>query len=313
MENNERLGHWMLDNMSSLRLTMNELKWPEISKIDIFDFSSTIMIDGKLYEGRGLSRSKEDAISKSVVEAIERFYCFDNDIQSNGVAAHPIREIAYENAKLELIERDNFLIHYLMKSKGKLSKIDESLANYTDFLSFHKVKIKFEMRDCSLGDEFVYFFWASKDRRNFIGLGCSHDPVAAQRKAIHEALTNLTAFLFNGYFPSFGLHDFSTIKYPTSKDQLYLSRHASFNWFKPLEENILTTALTPEVQYKELTTSHEIFKDIPLTVVQASSSDLQNLYFGKTEEYNINFKRLNNILNKDIQFSDLNNLPHPIG
>ncbi len=76
---------------------------------------------GKIFTGRISRREYYKAINIASVELLERYFTIKNpisgqNVQSNGVAAHPLLRIAQQNSMLELIERDSVLFHYYTKT-----------------------------------------------------------------------------------------------------------------------------------------------------------------------------------------------------
>ena len=57
----------------------------------------------------------------------------------------------------------------------------------------------------------------------------------------------------------------------------------------------------------------EPFSILPLKFYNASSDDVQDLFFGKTKIENINIKRLEQFTGQNISCDDINFLPHPFG
>ncbi len=144
-----RFQNWCLENASSLNLEITKLRWVKDFFTDYFDFQVKLNIDGKILEGYGLDRNQDNALTKAIVEAIERNVVKNEILTSNGIAAHVDLAKAKENARNELIERDLFLSHFYSSTPfTKLtneefqipSKIQNYIKEYGDQIALFKSK-----------------------------------------------------------------------------------------------------------------------------------------------------------------------------
>lgn len=285
MENQKRLEDWIEINHKELGLSVTSLNWTKDNNLDFYDFYSTIQISNRVYQGRGTSRIKNEAIIKSIVEAIERVVCFDNDIHSNGVAAHSSIDMAKENAKNELIERDNYLSHYLLHYKGKSINSDPRLNDLLEFLNNNH--FSYEFKNVSLGRKCSIAFYATFNNTTYLGFGCSNSLYKAQEKALFEALTKISSALYkkidNG--------------------------HSSDN-FKDLINQKITINNDIPIELKRLHSKSKLINSAPLYFYRATSKNCQNLFQGKTTKNKINLLRLKSLLPDAL---NINFNPHPVG
>lgn len=176
-------------------------------KIHNVKFAHEILNDFKIYQmvskinefncpGLGIDKQKYMAITKAVFEYYERRalieYGFNSGVVStNGMAAHVVESIAYNTAKLELIERDAFLKHWY--SKKPFSLVNKKNLNYiTTYIEFLKtLNLKTLILSTNLGYRKTYVCFLVNSRGGFtIGLSAKENECEAVEKAFTEALIN---------------------------------------------------------------------------------------------------------------------------
>ena len=116
---------WLLNNKQQLKLKGTKLTWVDEWLPGYFDYGIEVEIDGEKYEGRGTDLNEELAFIKGAVEAFEKAVFKNNKLKIGGFSGHKNQELADIKAKLELIERDSFMCHYLTKTPFKQIREDE--------------------------------------------------------------------------------------------------------------------------------------------------------------------------------------------
>ena len=68
-----------------------------------------------------------------------------------------------------------------------------------------------------------------------------------------------------------------------------------------------------DIDFTPLKTSIPILDNAPITVIRATSNELQNIFYGPTTSEKINMLRLHKFNNSSFDEKNINWLPHPIG
>ncbi len=317
MDNKEKLNQWILRHSKELGLKVSKMTWTNDWPLDVVDYRSSIVVDGKCYEGRGIDRDEETAFHKSLVEAIERSVCDSLNIRSNGVAAHVSLEGAQINAKMELVERDIFLCHYLTnRSIASLEDIGKYkfLTGVQGQLQKHGYELK--ISKCDMGDDtFVTVEAFSNKNNKFIGLKLSNNEEEAFMGALTECLSNTVALITNReQFSDFG--DLKNLEWgPELHGRIYNLgkmikplRHLKLSGMKYLKQFDLDC-----ISVENLEVKNELIKSSPIYVVRAKCSLLQNIFYGVPTKEDINFKRLTQMFGRKFSFDEIESFPHPIG
>jgi len=327
MADSKEIGRWLIANSKHLNLKVAKASWvkdwiPKHKHVRV-----EVNINGVTGIGTGIDISEDLALVKAGSEAIERVFCIQNSKHSTGIAAHVEIERAKENAMLELMERDIFLSHYLTREPfiieneiqaanieyGQIRKKLQSLG-----VDFDVLKMKTEK------SYYGYVCFASPSAQpasfsSIIGLGFSKDQNIAIEKSIAECLLNTIFHLHNkDTVPSLSLDEFnSKLKHgPTEHRELFLSSSCQ-NEIKKL----ISTTTDEQVfddshfhfEFQELLSDSEILLDSPFKVYQATSSDVQNMFYGPTNISTLNIIRLEHFKKEKINVEDLNMLPHCLG
>lgn len=236
MENqNKKLIQWSLNEFKS-NIKFFEQKWNIFEKQPYFDYKAEIVIDQFTFHGRGVSSSKEQALSSSIGEALERYSIKVNNISSsNGIALHFTPEKSQENAKLELIER-HFTMLYTLGQLPKL-KIDETLypsniAKIIDTLNELRINVTFLSLNNSHNLHTTLCEISGLNYKSPFGLcfgaSTSHSFINTLEKSLTEALINVAAHS-NRNIISITEEEFKKIKYPTPNDHLSLYSNIAFS------------------------------------------------------------------------------------
>lgn len=331
MAHHERINNWFLDHIENLHLEACTLKWVDNWLPGYTDFQVTISINDQPYVGRGTDHDEDLAFTKAAVEALERAACKTIEFREGGFAGHRNEQLAEESAKLELIERDAFLCHYLtmtpfipvLNRKIKLPYI-----NFQDIitkLSKDNIKISlFSMN--SINDTNAYLCIA--DGVNFatpfgiiIGLGCAMEKKIAMEVAIIECLSNTVCCLDNKFAHPLSLKEFNSTPNPSPKHHAALGQNTdSSRHFLPLigrtEISLKNNGLELSIESFISETHKPSFRGIgetPVYFSNVTSNCLQTQFTGAVTNHKVNLKRLSQFLGRDIIFEEINHYPHPIG
>lgn len=134
---------WILNNSKLLNLKVTELTWIKQFFDNCFEFRVRLTLNNEETSGFGHADNKDLALTKAIVEALERHIVFFNKLKSsNGVAAHFDEKIAIKNSFNELIERDLFLRQFYLGIP--FSKLDvKAPENVLNFLRQSNDRIEF--------------------------------------------------------------------------------------------------------------------------------------------------------------------------
>lgn len=320
MESSEKIVHWSLKYSDLLKLKVEYYSLMKEYLPNIFDIGVFVTVHGKEYYGRGTDYSESIAYCKALSEAIERsvlsLFEFDN---SNGLAVHPILGNAIENAKNEIIERDAFLVKFLLNSGMK--KIEDDFLSINKKFSSDGIAISFyEM--CKYENGVGILCVADGRRRkvpfgHITGTSFASNHEKALLHALVEVLRNLLSILKKENIPKISVADFSTLN---DKD-INFSHHGRLsldteyaNYFQSLldsypialEDNIIEEGFYHEI----LNLNSFSLPEFPLIAVRVNHPQLQSLYTGHIALDKINIERLK-IIKDDINFSKVNKMPHP--
>ena len=292
-------------------------RWPDFIPSVFVDIETELKVHDQLYLGRGVDLDINIAKDKALSEAIERYCCQIHNINSNGVAAHTNQDFAYQNAKLELLERDAFFCHYFGKIPLIPLKLDTPclemevsriLQKYTNikFYALHGVA-PYHYRLC-------IFEGVSSDRdfSYIIGLGSHEDATKALRKAFLEALRSF-AGLMNFYKESL-----------IQEQKVSTPLFHKYQAFHPDNRNIYESYIE-SFKFMTVNFGHENEFDFKVTkfdqhiakrhsVVRVQCNQLQSSFFQRNGNHDFNLERLQNVTNQDITLEELLSAPiHPMG
>ena len=280
--------------------------------------------EGVEYIGLGINQSLATALTIAVAEFVEhatvRAHRLDS---SSGVAAHFEDSAAISNAQTELIERDAFMTHWLLHSRGRLIQP----AEFEDFLQipefFLSANVAFSFFDVSTVNGTYSVVCVADGLRSSIqkfgltvGLGCHSLLGTALEKAFYEAAVNATVQLTAAAQERLDLASFLAQSNWGPTDHLRLSNTESYaellnSKWRPQAWQINSTA-APAFQTAKLTVP-DFLGECPFVVYRADACGLlQKLFFGMPRIEDVNFARLR-ALGWVGNESELNLLPHVLG
>lgn len=289
----------------SIRIT--QVLWPSELGIHAFDYKVELSISNRIYTGHGYDINQDLAICKATAEAIER-YCvsFFKLRTSNGCSVHTDLDLAKQNAQFELIERDNFLVQFI--SGVGFTVID---------LNFNKLKLPGGVRLenyklLSQSTNVCLTRIVFDDYKQIFGLGVSDDVKSALSKSEAEALRQWS------YYKNMDLTSYSDLD-PSSVPLTSFDSHGDLAFSKKYFKQtvfLFNTASIDKSEFVDLKSEkfiydsrevkelpENIFKKCPLSFVQCSHEEAQQLFIGQTIDH-INSKRFKNK-------NPLNLCPHP--
>ncbi len=112
MANFQPISEFAFINRKKLDLRVLNLSWPQKWGLNLFDFEASIVVNGKIFKGRGLNVNKDCALEIAISEAMERAVAVTHGFNSYGVACHSNDKLAKSYAIAELIERESFFRFY---------------------------------------------------------------------------------------------------------------------------------------------------------------------------------------------------------
>lgn len=271
------LAEWLLSQKDKIDFGVTEYTWVEDFAPNYSDFGVRL---GPEIIGRAIDRNPETALNKAIAEGIERATCLHNGLmRSTGVAAHPDREVAFLNAKRELIERIAFDWHFSQRQPFK--KIEPQTSE-----SRHVQKTFLEM-----GIEFLFFRLISPPELNVIcatafgknfkrpfgamfGFGCNEEAADAERAALFEALRNAAYYTQDHNTEDLPVTEFQKIVSPKFFDRFRLG--LNLEYLKKIYFLFGDANSKPE-WFPEITISQQempkapMFESAPLIIMRADS------------------------------------------
>ncbi|MCB0368766.1 MAG: YcaO-like family protein [Bdellovibrionales bacterium] len=326
MADKEKLAEWLFNNRNALNLRAQVGSWVKDWLPGFEDIRIQIQVNGKFYEGRGISTDQDKSFLIAGAEAIERAYCDNLAIHSNGVALHTNEESAKLNAKLELLERDGFLCHFLTKTP---------FANFNPpkdmNIDFEQIKSRLQKKGVEISlkkviyssPQIVLCIARKKDGSNafnsILGLGSHDDIKLSTAKAITECLSNVVWRLEDSSESSLSLDEFKnkTIHRPMDHQKVYFGNDSelSLDWIFDSDNSQVINEVNTNIviEFTPLKAGISILEDAPITVMRATSTQLQNIFYGPTILEKINVHRLNQFTGANVDETSINWMPHPIG
>lgn len=321
MDDYKELNKWILTHSKSLDLQVERLNWVNCWLPEYHDFLVTGKAFGRTFEGRGMDKNESVAFYKSFSELVERIYCFDHKLNSNGVATHVHKIQAVANAKKELIERDAILCHYLTKNafqKHESFSIPNEFEELSSRLKKDGITLNFGWAN-SVGNNFHVAICHADGGEHFgtlCGFGCDEKPANSLESAILECMINVVAHL-DGNLDLFPLSVNELYKKDFAKGLDHKRVHFSHKLFKlktgEVDFDASQKMEKDEFEIQILKTSLPLLNNIPLYVARATSVNLQNMYYGQNQRQNINFERLSSFAGREVSLGMLPVAPHPIG
>ena len=200
----EKLADWLFKNREPLNLTVFKAQWVKEWLPQFHDLRVQIDLDGRMYEGRGMDMDTDLAFTKAGAEAMERAIVHKSqERNTSGIALHTDELKAKKNAFYELLERDQFLCHFLTKTPFVEL---ESLGGFQ--IDFQRIKDKLEKENIEITLKRTLFSepktviclarkLSNVGFKGVIGLGTSDTWLESALKAITECLTNVVFYIEN--------------------------------------------------------------------------------------------------------------------
>jgi YcaO cyclodehydratase, ATP-ad Mg2+-binding len=309
-----QLKKWILTTVKTYpeNFKIFEISWPQDNGFHFHDYGVEIIVDGKKYQGNGTSRDPDTALCKAVSESYERFCVKYYELaSSNGCAAHYDQPTALINAKLELIERDAFLCHFILGT-GFL-KLDQVV--HKNLEAHSDIKIENYLLE-SKKYKIVLTRLILRKYSQIFGMGISSDLSESLFKAEIEALRQWSYYKDIQFDELGEAIDFEKIKF-TSFDghgdlaltKSYFDKTASLFDHAHSKKISFTDLDDSEFEFihfdRPVLNEDHVFKSIPLCFAQAKHPKAQSLFIGQTINYI-------NPLRFDLQkISEFNLCPHP--
>ncbi|MBL6988885.1 MAG: YcaO-like family protein [Bacteriovoracaceae bacterium] len=334
-DKNAQTLQWFVDNIKALKLKVTHLEWTKDYLPEYTDICVNIQINHTIYYGRGTDTNADIAFIKASVEAVERAVLGHHQeiSNSNGIAGHSTKEGAIRNAKLELIERDRFLGHFLAKKKFYNSL--EVIVKHKFFrfkqaiqkLQTQKVQIHFQEMTRAEGIYSTICIATGKSAKfpfgMTTGLGAAFSIDAALEASFLQCVRKVIAIMTGQSLQAMSINNFMNKSKYSPEDHMSLA--CDLDYGKEVLPYMLGSNNT--IQYdqidfdkiecyklniknnKQLTTVHSA----PLVFYKATSNLLQDLYFGETTKNKVNLKRISTYSGKELDFIDIQKIPHPMG
>ncbi|MCB9062490.1 MAG: YcaO-like family protein [Halobacteriovoraceae bacterium] len=308
-------NHKKIDKILSLSKQIN-LKahyssWGEKYLNGLHDYRIHISIDGREYSGIGIDEDEEIAFLKGFSEAVDRFFFEINNMKAGGIGTHWTKKESLESSISELIERDIFLGHYLSGTPGKKfvnSEVEK--LNYQIRTKDRSVEV-FELS--KLNNYFTFLSVGKfKESGHIIGLGTSKDCKKALKKSMIECLFCLMADNEDSF------NDLIMIPNTPKEHYNFHLRNNILNlssfYINSIKKSKIANFKIESKEFKTKTWNvFEYFSGIEMYTTYSSSKRLQNMFFGKINEENINLRRIKEFNNKIVNLSCLEQVPHPMG
>lgn len=230
MENKKKeLITWAVEEFKN-RLVLGEQRWSFFPKQPFYDYRSSLILNHKTYEGRGVSSSQKQAVTACIAEALERF-AIDfqgNRHSSTGCAAHSDKQLGKVNSRRELIERHFvmlFTLGYTNQEIVNSNILRENFISATSSLKMKNIDVRFYQLHSTSKDVVTLCSISGLNAFPKFGLTfgacCRSSLEESLEGSFLEALPNVMAYL-NGGISSISLSDFKKIISPKPEDHLAL-------------------------------------------------------------------------------------------
>ncbi len=307
----DSLPKWLQSKKHILKVEFRELSVIKDWMPNWYDVITRFKFEGREYFGRGQDTSYRGALLKSCGEAVERLAVeFSTASSSNGFAAHTNLQLAKKSARLEVIERDQFLCHMLTHQPFK--DISDSAQIYSGSL-YPRMKKKLAPLGIDLKLGLVYKHGADaliictafgegfdKPFGLVIGLGCRTHLREAIDKSVLECWTSLLPVLYNIDEGAISRKKLNRLKHIDIDHHRRLGLHIESapkmrSYFEVKSQSTMVYQ-NRIFQYETFNSWPDLFKDCPVKIVRCSSPDMQPLFFGYPNHKVVNRSRLNQFL-----------------
>ncbi|MFN3454637.1 MAG: YcaO-like family protein [Pseudobdellovibrio sp.] len=337
-------GKRIIESLTSspYKFKFTQYTWTKTYLPNYIDIGFQIEINGQTFLGRGTALNENDALTKAVVEALERSVCKHHNIHTNGVAAHFDFELAKVNAKNEFIERDSALCHYLTQTPMSFLDLEKNIENDLEYEKLSNIlksiqifkgeNIRIQFFKCKPFENLstvVCVAFGEKALKPFgliLGMGCHVHIFKALESAFLECASNIayvqllqpTRQIETDFTEDSILKTSSDTPLTHFEYALNINTPAKIElFFKPSIKVTQQDTLINKnyiFNYKTLNTDFLKLDLLPkLYVVKAECSDMQNMFYGTTDESKINLKRLNEFKKSPLSFQDINKELHIFG
>jgi hypothetical protein len=319
LANPNGIEDWLIRNADLFNIQIERAHWAHSLIPGLHDINLKIEYEGREFSGSGSSVDERVALHRAFSEAIERIVFQEHSFPTtNGMAAHINADLAAKAASQELFERDLFLCHFLTKTPFPRSEI--SLQPFPGLEAWaNRTRIKFScfklgslgsicLADGRNANDPFGFVISSAYKNKF--LESNESAIISTARWAHRIYTK--SFVHD----SISLPEFEKIKNPSLLDHGRLARDIDYaNRISHLFETDIATIgadFFPPMEFNFFRPFNTGFFDCPIHVARATSENAQNLFVGKLSLENINLARLESFAGRNIEWNDLNQLPHPI-
>lgn len=306
MANYSRLKNWISANHAKLDLEVRRITWTDSWLQGYWDFELSISVDGQRFEGRGLGKSDVEAFEKAGAECLERAAVgLSRQTVLTGVAAHYEFHQASKKAYLELLEFDRAFCHHYSTTPLKEASIDSFESSLLLKKKLEELQLSlrvFEMkpvRDARLSFAIIRSIAPTESIKGFVGgFGSGTTSAEAIEHAVLECLREAVA-VFEGRQTNF---DVQALK-SSSDPQWHFVKALDKEQLDFVEANLLNSpnaSLVPEdldmssIDFNRIDSLDNIFPDLPLSIVYATSDRLALPQFGEGKILDQNLDRLRN-------------------
>ena len=338
MAHKAKLISWLYVNRQRLNVAVYTGRWVVKWLPKFHDLSVEIKLDGETYIGRGMDKDEDLAIVKGGVEAIERAVVLSHTKNTGaakhigGFALHSEEAIAKQNALYKLMERDQFLCHFLTKTPLIDLKLSDLNLSEWKKVHFEYIQKKLAKKGVEIILKRTLFsrpktviclarsvFPTPSGFRGIIGLGASDSLAESTSKAIIECLTNVVYRMEYSHWEDFNTFKTKPSYEPEDHSLLYFgnSPECELDWIfcKSAKEpkSIEEENWEDKVTFEKLDIPFDILRDAPIHIFKASSQETQNMFYGPTKKEHLTWNRLEKFKGKKLSEKDINWAPHPIG
>lgn len=300
-------SRWLLDEPHPFSVKVSEVDFISDWLPGFHQFFVESRIDHHLVLGIGTAASRELALTKACAELLERsvFALHKEGRNTSGWAAYRSEVGARQRAKLELLERDAFLSHFLTRTpfpdvtNDRRLKPDPVYSHFrrrlrevgVDLKVGHLGKIgRFHIVVCAA-------FGDRRPQRRFgvtLGLGANARLQTAVRHGLCEIFFDVMRVIF-GRPRVLSAQDFLRLGRPRVAHHTALGLHvqsaALMRKLFARQRRLLRASVPRGFKFERVRTPR-LLKGMPLVVVRATNPKLQELYFGKTRPSVLNEERL---------------------
>ncbi|MGE0527851.1 MAG: YcaO-like family protein [Bdellovibrionales bacterium] len=281
MANSSNLAQWLLGQKDRINFKVTQYTWVEDFAPGNSDFKVTFSTD---IVGWAIDRNVETALTKAIAEGIERATCIHNGFtNSTGIAAHPDRQAAFSNARMELIERVAFDHHFSNRIPFKMIEPQTDEARFAQkTLERFGIRILFfelfSPPDCKVISAAAFGQGFERPFGAIFGFGCGACAVQAEKAALFESLRNVASHIRNADTESLSISEFERLERPKFMDRFRLA--LNLEYVREISFLFDSSRMGWENGFPEITISHEelskppTFSEAPIRVVRAHSDYL---------------------------------------